>query len=51
MRKTLAIAAVAMLPIAFAACGDDDDDDNGGTTPDGTDAPVDSGVVTTVPTT
>ena len=51
MRKTLAIAAVAMLPLAFAACGDDDDDapsDDGTEAPtDGTEAPV----LTTVPTT
>ena len=51
MRKTLAIAAVAMLPLAFAACGDDDDDDTQRrrhrSPTDGTDAPV----LTTVPTT
>jgi len=46
MRKTLAIAAAAVLPLAFAACSDDDDDD-GGTTPDGTEAPAGD---TTIPT-
>ena len=52
MRKTLAIAAVAMLPLAFAACGDDDDDD--APSDDGTEAPTDgtdAPVLTTVPTT